>query len=98
MIELIKFIPLFPLFGFLLIGLAGKYMKNEKLIGTLGSATVGISFILSVLVFLSITSKPLEEPVIVPVYTWLQAGFFNINISYQADQLSVLFSLIITGV
>ncbi len=96
--ELIKFIPLFPLAGFLIIGLLGKFIKSEKLIGTIGSGTIAISFIITLMIFLSIAGKPLEEPVIVPVYSWIQTGFLNINISYQVDQLSVLFSLIITGV
>ena len=98
MYDLIKLIPLLPLAGFLIIGLFGKYLKNEKLIGAIGSGVVGISFILSVLIFVDLIKYAPESPVIVPVYTWIHAGEFSINISYQADQLSILFSLIITGV
>ncbi len=98
MYELIKYIPLFPILGFLIIGIFGKYLKNEKLIGTIGSSTVGLSFIFSLILLFRAAGSHLEEPAIVPVYTWIQTGYLNIGISYQADQLSILFSLIVTGV
>ncbi|MDQ1265599.1 MAG: NADH-quinone oxidoreductase subunit, partial [Bacteroidota bacterium] len=98
MYESIKLIPLFPLLGFLIIGLLGKYMKKEALIGWLGSLAVGLSFVVSVILLFTMAASPPESPVIIPVYEWISAGSFSINISYQADQLSILFSLIVTGV
>jgi len=98
MFELIKFVPLIPLAGFLIIGLFGKYLKNEKLIGSIASLALAISFVISFLIFIDILNSHLEAPVIVPVYTWIETGFLSINISYQVDQLSIIFSLIITGV
>jgi len=98
MYELIKFVPLIPLVGFLVIGLFGKYLKNEKLIGTLASLTVGTSFVLSFLIFLELLHTHSDAPLIVSVYTWIHTGNFSVNVSYQVDQLSILFSMIITGV
>ena len=98
MFELIKFIPLIPLAGFLIIALFGKYLKNEKLIGWIASLAVGASFVISLLIFIDILKSHLETPVIINVYSWIQTGYLNINISYQVDQLSILFSLIVTGV
>ncbi len=98
MLEMIQFVPLFPLIGFLIIGLLGKYLKNEKLIGTIASTAVGLSFIVSVLLFINVIGSHLEKPHIQNVFTWIAAGSFKVNVSYQVDQLSVLFSLIITGV
>jgi NADH-quinone oxidoreductase subunit L len=98
MFDLIKIIPLIPLVGFILISFLGRYLKNEKLIGGLGSISVGASFIISLLIFIEILKSPLESPVIVDVFTWIQTGYLNIKISYQVDQLSILFSMIITGV
>jgi len=98
MYELIKFVPLLPLIGFLLIGIFGKFLKKEWLIGTIGSATVGLSFVLSFIIFLSLASNPPENPYIVNIYKWISAGYFSANVSYQVDQLSILFSMIITGV
>jgi NADH-quinone oxidoreductase subunit L len=96
MVELVKFIPLFPLIGFLLVGIFGKYLKKEYLIGTIASGAVGLSLVFSVIIFSDLLSNPHESPYVIPVFTWLQAGDFSVNISYQVDQLSILFSLIVT--
>ncbi len=98
MYELIQFVPLLPLIGFLVIGIFGKYLKSEKLIGTLASTTVGLSFIISAVLFFQIMQSGIEKPIIYKVFTWIAAGDFSIDVSYQIDRLSVLFALIITGV
>ncbi len=96
--ELIKFVPLLPLVGFLIIGIFGKYLKNEALIGGIASAAVGGAFTLVAIIFFNMAGSSPEEPYIVPVYKWIAAGNFSVNISYQVDQLSVLFGLVVTGV
>ncbi len=98
MYELIKFIPLFPLAGFLINGLFGKKIKSESLIGGIASAMVGISFILSLILFWELYSNPIEKPVIVSFFSWIATGQLNIEVAYQVDQLSILFALIITGI
>ena len=98
MYNLIILVPLIPLIGFLINGLFGKYLKKEALIGIIGSATVGISFIISLIIFFNLAAAMPERPQIIPVFTWIKAGILNVNISYQVDQLSILFSLIVTGV
>lgn len=98
MYDLITLVPLFPLIGFILIGLFGKYLKKEALIGGIASAAVGLSFITALTIFLEMSSSHMEEAVIVKVYEWISAGDFSANISYQVDQLSILFTLVITGV
>ncbi len=96
--DLITLVPLFPLIGFIIIGLLGKYLKKEALIGTIASAAVGLSFITALVIFMDISSSHQEEAVIVKVYEWISAGNFSANVSYQVDQLSILFTLVITGV
>ncbi len=98
MYDLITLVPLFPLIGFIIIGLFGKYLKKEALIGGIASAAVGLSFVTAITIFLEMSSSHLEEAVIVKVYEWISAGDFSANISYQVDQLSILFTLVITGV
>ena len=61
--EIIKFIRLVPLIGFLVVGLFGKYLKSEKLIGSIASGAVGISFILSVLLLFQLINHPIEKPI-----------------------------------
>ncbi|MFA6571632.1 MAG: NADH-quinone oxidoreductase subunit L [Bacteroidota bacterium] len=91
-------IPLMPLIGFLVIGLSGKYLKKEALIGGIASSMIGLSFIFSVIVFWDLVVNPYRTQYVVSLYEWISAGHFSINISYQIDRLSILFSLIITGV
>lgn len=98
MYDIVWLIPLLPLTGFILLGLLGKKLKNETLIGIIGSSTVGIAFIIAFSFFLKMLSSPMEEPHIVRIYQWISAGYFSIDISYQVDQLSILYTLIVTGV
>lgn len=98
MLELIQFIPLFPLIGFLFLGLFGSYIKNEKLIGIIGSGMILISFGITLTVLNAFMQTGGEQAHIVPVFEWFSAGDFTANISYQVDQLSLMFSCIITGV
>ena len=98
MYDLIQFVPLLPLIGFLTLGLFGKFIKSERLVGAIASSTVGASFIISVMLLLNVASNGLEKPYIHQVFNWLHVGNLSVNISYQVDQLSILFSLIITGV
>lgn len=98
MYDLIKLVPLLPLTGFLIIGLFGRFLKKEWLIGGLASLVIGISFVITLIIFIDFLGNTPSNPVIVSVYEWIAAGNFSINISYQVDQLSLLFSLIITGV
>ncbi len=95
-------IPVFPLAGFLFIGIFGKYLKksekSEALIGGIASSMVALSFIYAAALFVRALGSPIEEPIKIPVYEWISAGKFSVEVSYQIDQLSILFSLIITGV
>lgn len=96
--NLVWLIPSLPLAGFIFLGLIGKKLKNEKLIGTIGSSTVGIAFVIAFLIFLELLSNPIDKPYIVSLFTWISAGNFSLPIAYQVDQLSILYTLIITGV
>lgn len=96
--ELIKFVPLFPIIGFIFLGFFGKKIKNENIIGWFASGMVGISFIFSFLIFLDMLNSGIKIPVIVNVFQWIAAGDFSVNVAYQVDQLSITFALIITGV
>lgn len=96
--ELITLVPLFPLIGFLVIGLFGSRIKSEKLIGTIATGAVALSFLTALTIFFNLASTSPENPTIISVFEWIAAGDFAIDLSYQVDQLSILFTLIITGV
>ncbi len=104
MIEYVPFIVLFPLLGFFVLGLFGSRIKSEKLIGIIGSGTVGLSFLLASLVFFQmLNAEPDQRKQIVTLFTWLSSftgspGSLNVDIAYQVDQLSILMTLVVTGV
>jgi NADH-quinone oxidoreductase subunit L len=85
-----------PFLGFIFNGLIGKRLKNEKVIGLIGSSTVGISFIIMIMTAISKMTSP--NPTIIKLWDWLSVGKASINFSYQIDSLSLIFGLIITGV
>lgn len=94
--QLIYLVPLLPLIGFVTLGLWGKKIKNETLIGSIASTTVGISFIITLLIFFEFLSGGNTH--IVKLFNWISVGNFNIDWAYQVDQLSITFALFITGV
>jgi NADH-quinone oxidoreductase subunit L len=102
--ELSIALVLLPLLGFLFLGLFGARLKNEKIIGFLGSAAVGISFILALFIFAQMAAAgPEQRKYTVNLFTWFSAftgspGGLSISAAYQIDQLSILLTLIVTGV
>lgn len=99
MIQLMYLTVLLPLVGFLINGLIGSKIKNEKIIGIIGSGTIGISFLIAVGAFFQTLNLPVEQrQTIINLFSWLNVGGLNINIAYQIDQLSLIMALIVTGV
>ena len=99
MIELIYLTILLPLLGFIINGLLGKKIGNEKVIGIIGSSTVGISFVISLLALIETINLPVEQRTnVVELFTWMSVGSLNISFSYLVDQLSLVMALIVTGV
>jgi len=99
MYQLVGLIILFPLIGVIINGLLGPKIKNEKVIGTIGSGVIGLSFAIAALIFGEMLSAPVEERKhIVELFRWIAAGSLDIFVAYQVDQLSILMTLIVTGV
>ncbi|MBZ0200163.1 MAG: NADH-quinone oxidoreductase subunit L [Ignavibacteriaceae bacterium] len=99
MIQLIYLTILLPLLGFLINGVFGSKIKNEKIIGVIGSGTIGLSFLIVLFAFIETLKLPAESrQTIVSLFTWLDVGGLQVNIAYQVDQLSLTMALIVTGV
>ncbi len=94
MSKLVYLVPLFPLLGFLVNGL-GRKSLSKPLIGMIGSGSVLASFIVSVLVFFDVKAN---GGTVVTLFDFIKADGFTIPFAFQADQLSALFLLIITGI
>lgn len=96
--TIVKFVPLFPLLGFLLNGLLNKRLP-EKTVGLIGSATVFISFVLSVWAFFLLVQLPVESRQIqASWFDWIVSGSFSASIAFLYDPLSAVMMLVVTGV
>lgn len=90
---------IFPLIGFLINGLFGYKIKNEKTIGIIGSGAVGLSFLVSVLTFVELLGLPsTERKFIVPLFKWINVESLDLSFSYLVDPLSLVMALVVTGV
>lgn len=106
MINYIYLTTLLPLLGFVINGLFGRKIKNacpdsigEKVVGIIGSAAVGLSFLVVLGAFIQTLGLPVEERSnTVNLFTWLSVGGLHIKFAYLVDQLSLTMSLIVTGV
>ena len=97
--SFIGLVILIPFLGFLVNGLFGRKIKAEGLIGTIGSACVGLPFLLSTLIFIEMLQiSPDGRFHLVEYLPWITAGSLNVSFAFQVDQLSILMALIVTGV
>jgi NADH-quinone oxidoreductase subunit L len=93
-----------PFVGFLILGLFGSRLKKEKLVGIIGSGTVGLSFFLALMFFIKMLGlDPSQRKQTVELFTWLSTftgtvSSFSVTVAYQIDQLSILMALIVTGI
>src|SRR5688572_11879356 len=95
-LQLSYLVPLFPLIGFLIIGLGRRYL-SKKLTGIIGNGVILASFVVSIFIFFGV--KEMVEPKYVANYfNFISAGNLKIPFAFQLDALSSLFLLIITGV
>jgi NADH-quinone oxidoreductase subunit L len=98
MMDYVWLIPLLPFIGFVINGLVGKSLP-KRMVGTIGSAMVGLSFLISLMIFLEFLKLPVEaRPVEKVVYTWMAAGSFKVAVAYLIDPLSLVMMLVVSGV
>ena len=72
---------------------APGYRKNEWVIGGLATAAVALPFAVTATLFFGF-----EDPEVVRYFTWLAAGDLVVDFAYRIDQLSLLMTMIVTGV
>jgi NADH-quinone oxidoreductase subunit L len=92
--QLVYLVPLFPLIGFLINGLFRNYLP-KNLSGIIGSGSILVSFIFSVILFLDVTNGTTFNQTL---FDFISVGKLSIPFAFQVDQLSSIFLLIITGV
>ena len=89
-----------PLLGFLFNGIIGlsfpSYRRKKGLIGGIANMVVFAPFFIALYLLFQVTGG--AEPITVNLYTWMQAGSFEVDIAYRLDQLSLMMTLVVTGV
>jgi NADH-quinone oxidoreductase subunit L len=94
-------ILLSPLIGFLFSGIIGKYLP-EKITGWISSLSILVSFIFSLQVFLDLmpnVAEPAGGPAFEAIgFTFLSVGDVFVDFAIQADRLTSLMMLVITGI
>lgn len=95
---LVLLIVLLPLLGAVLNGLVPLFWhrarQSEWLIGAIGTAVVALPFLFAVALFFGGG----DEPHVVTLYTWMAAGDFSASVAYRIDHLSLIMTLVVTGV
>ncbi|GAA5521316.1 NADH-quinone oxidoreductase subunit L [Aliifodinibius salicampi] len=98
--TLTSLIVILPLLGFLINGLIGlssdSFREKKGLIGTIANAAVFLPFAIAVYFFFNMGQD--SAPIFAELFTWIEVGSFSVDIAYQVDQLSLLMTLVVTGV
>lgn len=95
----IYLLTLLPFIGFLINGILGKKLGNEKLIGTISTLAVLVPFVIALSTLMELIAMPQDSRTIfIKYYEWITAGSFTASISYLIDPLSITMVLIVTGV
>lgn len=98
MFELAWLLLAIPLAG-AIINLAFGRQIGTRNIGFLASGAVALAFLVALWLFTSMMGLPAEERTItVELWHWITIGSFNVNAALLIDPLSIIMSMIITGV
>src|SRR5919201_4136086 len=84
-------IPLLPLAAFVILGLAGHWIKDRAHL--VAVPAVLASFVLSLIAFKAVADG---EAIAVPLYTWATSGDIRINLGLSIDRLTAAMLLLVT--
>jgi len=96
MYDQLWLIPLFPFIGFLINGLLGKKINNEKVIGTIATLSIFFSFLVSCKYFWQLLGDNQKVHEVV-VSTWITAGPLHVDWGFLLDPLSALMMMNVSG-
>ncbi len=98
MLDLVWLIPALPLAGFLILMVFGRRL-GEPAAGWLASATVGLSFVVSLIVFAGLLNEPEEEREFTQVlFEWIPVGSLRVDVGFLVDPLSMAMVVFVTGI
>ena len=96
--TIVALIPIFPLAGFLLIGLTNKKLP-KPVVSFIACGSVFVSFLLGVVAFFDLLRMPENLRAInVKLFDWIVSGTFSTSISFRFDPLAAVMVLVVSGV
>lgn len=100
LLQLVPYIILLPLAGFLINGLLGlsseSYRRMKPVIGAIGTLSVFVPFLMALYLFIAMPAG--ATPDSFTLFTWIAAGELTTEFGYRVDQLSLVMALVVTGV
>jgi len=95
---MLRWIVLVPLLGAAVGGILNRRLPHRAA-GLLACAAVGVSFALSVTVFLRLTRLPAAERILTDTMaTWVGFGNLQVDLAFSIDPLGAVMALVVTGV
>src|SRR2546421_5356544 len=97
--HLLSLIIFAPLAGAVINWFVGRRVRNERFIGIVACAAVGVSTIVAFyLAFKSDGALRATHPVMDHLWTWIQVGAFRADFGLAMDRLSGIYALFVTFV
>jgi NADH-quinone oxidoreductase subunit L len=103
MLNLSLWVLLFPLLGFIIIGVLSRIMSRGAVLSIAWGAC-GLAFVFAAINFFSMLGTPVASRTSdITIYTWVISGAstslpFSVNFGLLLDQLSAVMLMIVTGV
>ncbi len=98
MYDKLWLIPFFPLLGAIINGLLGKrFIKNEKIIGAIGTGAVFLSFLVSCKYLIQLLGDSVKSHENV-IASWMSVGNLQVDWGFLLDPLSALMLMVVCGV
>jgi NADH-quinone oxidoreductase subunit L len=92
-------IALLPLLGFVINGVAVFAAPRRRIIPTIvGPGVVALAFGIALINFIGMFGADLHDPIVETYWQWMPVGSMNVDAAFQLDQLSMLMTMIVTGV
>ena len=97
--HLLSLIIFAPLAGAVINWLVGRRLRNERLIGMVACASVGVSTLIAFyLAFKPDGALRATQPLMDHLWTWIQVGSFRADFGLAMDRLSGIYALFVTFV
>jgi len=99
MIDWVWLAVFLPFVGFLINGaLSFVRPKATTAISTVGVGVLVAAFLVALAVAAQFAGLHAEEPILVPLWSWLPIGGLDVTVTFQVDALSVVMLVMVTGV